>query len=187
MIRAAEKKKRTPATTAGVIARRLESVRFRSDLCRLVIRIALIVLVAWLLLSKVFLFTQAHGQNMFPAVKDGDLMIAFRLQREYVKGDVVICSVNGKPYVGRIAARENDVVGLDDTGRLIVNGTIQGGEIIYPTYAREPLEYPYRVPEGNVFLLGDYRIESEDSRDFGPVPMNQVEGKVITILRRREL
>ena len=151
------------------------------------IRIALIVLAGWLLLSKVFLITQAKGQNMFPAMKDGDLVIAFRLQRDYFKGDVVVCEVDGKPYIGRIAARENDLVALDDTGRITVNGTVQSGEIIYPTYAREPLEYPYRVPEGKIFLLGDYRIESEDSRDFGPVPIEQVEGKVITILRRREL
>lgn len=58
---------------------------------------------------------------------------------------------------------------------------------MYPTYAKEGLEYPYRVPEGHVFVLGDYRTNATDSRDFGPIPMKQVEGKVITILRRRGL
>lgn len=187
MIPAAEKKKRAPVTAASVIAKRTESIRFREDFIRLIVRIVFIAVALWLLLTQVFLITQAHGQNMFPAVKDGDLMIAFRLQREYVKGDVIVCTVDGQKYVGRIAAKAGDIVGLDETGTLTVNGTVQGGEIIYPTYVREPLEYPYRVPEGCVFLLGDYRIQSEDSRDFGPVSQDKVQGKVISILRRREL
>ena len=76
-------------------------------------------------------------------------------------------------------------VRMDDSGTLIINGTTQGGEIMYPTYAKEGMEYPYRVPEGNAFLLGDYRTQTEDSRDFGPVPLNNIQGKVITIVRRR--
>ncbi|MBR2521224.1 MAG: signal peptidase I [Oscillospiraceae bacterium] len=153
----------------------------------LVVRLALLFGVGWLLCTQVFLFTQVHGQDMFPAMKDGDLVIAFRLQQKYSKGDVVVCEVNGKRIVSRIAANRGDVVDLKDTGSLVVNGTVQGGEIIYPTYAREPLTYPYRVPEDSAFLLGDHRTESTDSRDFGAVPYSQVQGKVITILRRREL
>ena len=76
---------------------------------------------------------------------------------------------------------------MDDSGTLTVNGTNQTGEIIYPTYAKESLIYPYRVPEDSVFLLGDYRTVAVDSRDFGPVSKVQFLGKVITILRRREL
>jgi len=43
------------------------------------------------------------------------------------------------------------------------------------------------VPEGCVYILGDYRTQSEDSRDFGAVPLEAVEAKVITLLRRRSL
>ena len=43
------------------------------------------------------------------------------------------------------------------------------------------------VPAGHVFLVGDYRPEMEDSRTFGSVPLSQVEGKLITLLRRRGL
>ncbi len=187
MVPAARKKAAAPVTPAAVIEKRLEDARFRTELVQLVIRILFVALVAWLLLTQVFLIAQVKGQNMFPAVKDGDLIIAFRLQREYFKGDVVVCTVNGRQYVGRIAANQGDNIGLDDSGSVTVNGTTQGGEIIYPTYAREPLSYPFHVPDGEVFLLGDYRTASQDSRDFGPVPYTEVQGKVITILRRREL
>ena len=89
--------------------------------------------------------------------------------------------------MGRILARENDLVNLDTSGTLVVNGSAQSGEILYPTYAKDALEYPYTVPEGCVFILGDYRTQSEDSRDFGAVPLTELEAKVITLLRRRSI
>ena len=45
----------------------------------------------------------------------------------------------------------------------------------------------YTVPADSVFILGDYRTQSEDSRDFGPVALTDVKAKVITLLRRRSL
>lgn len=182
-----EKRPKDGGSTAAVIKKRLEGVRTRIETLQLIWRIALIAVVLWYLFTHVFLITQAKGQNMFPAVKDGDLVIAFRMQKEYMKGDVVVIDVNGEMYVGRIGANATDIINLNDSGTITVNGTVQGGEIIYPTYAKEGLEYPLRVPENNVFILGDYRIAAEDSRDFGPVPFERVLGKVITILRRREL
>lgn len=157
------------------------------DSYSLALRIAVFIVAVWILFTQVFLFTQASGSAMFPAVKDGDLLIGFRLQQEYVKNDVVIFTQDGRTRVGRIAARETDVITLDDSGTVRVNGTGQAGEIIYPTYAKDGITYPYTVPDGHVFILGDYRTQSEDSRDFGPVPMEDLQAKVITILRRRGL
>ena len=174
-------------TPAEVIEKRLEGARFSRELADTIVRIAFVALIAWILLTKAFLITQAHGQGMFPAVKDGDLVIAYRLEQKYQKNDILIVEVDGKNYIGRLAANETDVIYMDDTGSMTVNGTVQGGEIIYPTYARPNAEYPLRIPEGYVYLLGDYRTEAEDCRDFGPVPISAVKGKVITILRRREL
>ena len=180
-------KDRTPGTLDAVIRKRLEDARFHAELVQFLQRIALVAVFAWIFLTKVFVITQAHGQNMFPSVKDGDLIIVFRLESKYQKNDIVLCEVNGENYIGRIAANENDVVNMDQSGALTVNGTVQTGEIIYPTVAKPGIEYPYRVPEGTVFLLGDYRSAAADSRDFGPVSKKDVKGKVITILRRRQL
>ena len=188
MIHSAKKQRKKPLAPADVIARRIERIRSRADWLHLIGRLLLIGALGWLFFTQVLLVTQAKGQNMFPAVKDGDLVIAYRLQREYVKDDIVVCEIDGRQYIGRIVAKDSDVVTIGESGSLGINGATQGGEkIIYPTYGREPLEYPYRVPEGHVFLLGDHRTEATDSRDFGPVPMEKVLGKVITILRRREL
>ena len=153
----------------------------------LLIRIVLIAALGAVIFTKVFLVTQAAGNEMFPAVKDGDLLIAFRLQRGYAKNDVIVYSHDGKKCAGRIIALGHDVVTLDDSGRLLVNGTEQTGEILYPTYAAEGLSYPYTVSEGSVFVLGDHRTAAHDSREQGEIPMKDIEGKVITLLRRRGL
>jgi signal peptidase I len=174
-------------TLAEIIHKRRKRVLLRQDYSRLILRILLLLLVGWIVFSQLFLFTQARGNAMFPAVKDGDLLLAFRLQKEYQADDVVVYRHDGKRYIGRIAALESDVVSLDDSGSLIVNGTVQGGEIIFPTYAGERLTYPYRVAPDSAFILGDYRTRTEDSRKFGSIPLDNVEGKVITYLRRRGL
>lgn len=180
------KKGRTVGAAEVIRARRL-ALNTREGYKSLFLRILVLGLTAYLIFTQVFLITQNRGLGMFPALKDGDLMIAFRLQKEYAKDDVVVGTVDGKQVVGRIVARATDVVTLDESGKLLVNGTAQSGEIMYPTFAKEGLEYPYRVPDGHIFVLGDYRTNTEDSRDFGPMPMKQVKGKVITILRRRGL
>ena len=180
-----KKEKRT--TPAQIIQKRRQNILINRGYVSLFFRIGLIAFCSWLLLSQVFLLTQNSGTDMVPSMKDGDLVVAYRLQKDYAKGDVIVYEVDGKQHVGRIIARGTDVVTMDDSGTLLVNGTAQGGEIIYPTYAKEGMEYPYKVPENAVFVLGDYRTEATDSRDFGPVPMEDVKGKVITILRRRSL
>ena len=174
-------------SASQVIRSRRNAAEIRNGYISLLIRIIVLALIGWLLFTQVFLLAQASGNDMFPAVKDGDLLIGFRMQRDYQKDDVVVYERNGRLCVGRIIGRETDVITLDDSGTLLVNGTAQGGEILFPTYAQEGLDYPYTVPEGTVFILGDYRIQAEDSRDFGCVAMEDVKAKVITILRRREL
>lgn len=172
---------------SDIISKRRNQALDRQGYISLLFRVLFLVVAGWILLFQVFLITQTVGNGMFPAVKDGDLVFAFRLQKDYAKNDVVVYTAEGKTHIGRIAARATDVVTLDESGTLLVNGTPQSGEILYPTYAKEGLVYPYIVPDGHIFILGDYRTQTEDSRDFGPIPMENVKGKVITILRRRGL
>lgn len=152
---------------------------------RLLIRLLLIALTIWVLFSQVFLITSASGNDMFPAIKDGDLVFGFRIGKNFTKNDVVVYVTDGEMHIGRVAAAEGDNVMLDDSGTLLVNGTEQSGEILYPTYAKEGIEYPYKVPDGCVFILGDYRTQTQDSRDFGAIELKNVKCRVITILRRR--
>lgn len=151
----------------------------------LLFRLGFFVLAVWLLFSNVFLLTQCRGQDMFPAMEDGDLVLAYRLHEDYKLGDVVVYSRDGKFCFGRIVALGNDTVMMSDSGSLIINGAVRTGDIMYPTYAKEGTVYPFTVPEGRAYVLGDYRTQAKDSRDYGPIPIEYIEGKVITIVRRR--
>ncbi len=151
---------------------------------RFFLRLILLCLFLWVLFHFVFLLCQAEGMDMFPAIRDGDLLVAYRLERTVRRNDVVLCRVNGKRIISRVAAVAGDTVDITEDGVLLINGGIQSGEILFQT---EPGEgrYPLQLSAGTLFLLGDYRTECKDSRDFGAVMLSQVEGKVITLLRKR--
>lgn len=174
-------------TNAEIIRNRRKALFIRHGYISLLIRILLLSVTAYLLLTQVFLITRVKGNDMFPALKDGDLVIAFRLQREYAKDDVVIYTDANTNRIARIAALENDLVSFGESGVFYVNGAVQRGEIVYPTYPKEELNYPLTVPKGSLFLLGDHRTQAFDSRDIGTISKDHINGKVITILRRRGL
>ena len=181
------------ASIEQVIARRRARVITRAGYRRLAVRLIYLAVIFYLLFTYCFLITQCHGQDMFPAMKDGDLCVVFRVQTQKLFGekivadDIIAYQTDGKRAFGRVVAVAGDVVMIGDSGSLMVNGLTEGGNILFPTYALGELEYPYRVPEGCVFVLGDYRVNTKDSRILGPIPLESVEGKLITILRRREL
>lgn len=175
------------ATTDAVIRRRCADLNFKAEMESLLVKVVLLFVFGWVLLTQVLVVDQANGMDMFPAIEDGDVVIGYRLESELWQDDVVVYRVDGKRHIGRVVARETDVVVMDDSGTLQVNGTTQEGEIAYPTYAEEGGNYPLTVPEGHVFVLGDYRTHADDSRVFGCIPVEDVEGKAIGIFRRRDI
>lgn len=178
---------RRPRSPGEVIRHRRAQLRLNREYRALAGKCLALALALWLMLSKVFWITQVSGNGMYPAVEDGDLVLAYRLQDRYDKNDVVLYRWEGQTRVGRVLGREGDVILLDGSGSVLLNGTAQGGEILFPTYAGEGLEYPFVVPEDSFYLLGDYRTACTDSRDYGAIPAQNILGKVITLLRRRSL
>lgn len=178
-------KNKVEPTIPQVIRKRRADVIIANSYLSLLFRCLFLALLLYILFSHVFLITQVNGNEMFPALEDGDVVLAYRLQRNYVKNDVIVYRQGGKVTTGRILGRDGDVINMDDSGTLQVNGTNQGGEIMYPTYAKDGMTYPYIIPDGEYFILDDYRTQAEDSRDFGSINRGQIEGKVITIIRRR--
>lgn len=178
-------KKKVEPTLFQVIRKRRAEVIIANGYWSLLVRFLLLILVLYILFSHVFMITQVTGNEMFPALEDGDVVLAFRLQRSYTKNDVIVYRQDDKITTGRILGRDGDVINMDDSGTLQVNGTNQGGDIMYPTYAKEGIVYPFVIPDDHFFILDDYRTQAEDSRDFGAITRDQIIGKVITIVRRR--
>lgn len=150
------------------------------------IKLAIMALAGWLLFGVIFGMAVMNGEDMYPRIRDGDLMVYFRIQQQYHVGDVVTFSQDGQRYTGRIVAQSGDRVEINENGRLLVNGRVQDEEIFYLTeVAEDGIEFPCEIPKESVFLLCDFRTSSTDSRNYGPVELTSLDGKVITILRRR--
>lgn len=167
--------------------RRLKALHRRNDrdLLKSIITTVLILIIAVVLFNIFFGFRIVSGSDMFPSLCDGDLALCFK-PRDLKKNDIVFYEAGGKTYCGRVVAKGGDRVFISDGGALMVNGTVQGGEIIYPTYPRGDDNLTVEVPQGAVFVLGDFRTEAEDSRDFGPILLDNVDKKVIAIIRHRK-
>lgn len=156
------------------------------DILAFVIKLGITLLAGWILLGIVFGVAVAKGEDMYPRIRDGDLMIYYRIQRDYHIEDVVTFTRDGQRYTGRIVAQVGDTVDLTEEGELLVNGSIQSESIFYPTQAvGGGTKFPCEVPKDSVFLLCDFRTNATDSRSYGAVSLEELDGKVITILRRR--
>ena len=152
----------------------------------LMIKIAAIVLAVWLVFIFVLGLTINYGNNMHPAVNDGDLVIALKLQRPYLNA-AVLYRHDGKTRTGRVVGLPGNVIDISEKGELLVNGAIASEDIYYPTYQAEnsTVRYPYTVEEGKAFILNDYREDTDDSRAFGAIDLSEIDGPLILSLRRR--
>jgi signal peptidase I len=154
---------------------------------RFVCKLAVLVLVVWAVFTFVFGLRLVSGETMYPMLRDGDLILFFRLERDYQIDDVVAFRQTGTAFTARIVAQGGDVVEVTEDGKLIVNGNVKSEDAFYTTDPAviSDVEYPYTVAEDSYFVLSDYRIAGYDSRNFGAVSKQDLDGKVITVLRRR--
>ena len=158
------------------------------ELAMLLVKISATVLVFVLVFTFLYGITRCQEPYMSPAVKDGDLVIYYRYAKHaYRHRDLVVLKTKGGKDVRRIVAQAGDVVDISSDG-LIVNGALQQEpEIRSPTHRYQMgVEFPLTVPKGEVFLLADDRTDARDSRIYGTVRLESLEGKVMTIVRRRE-
>lgn len=141
------------------------------------------------LFGIVFGITPMKNNDMSPRISSGDLMLYYRLEKSYISQDVIVFKKDGEQYTGRIIARGGDSVEITEDSELKVNNSIVlENDIFYrtPQYA-DGISYPVTLGENQYFVLCDYREGAKDSRYFGPVNVDEIKGKVITVIRRSGL
>lgn len=146
-------------------------------------------------LAVVLVFTFAvrgfrvDGQSMRETLQDGDMLLILNdhLCAGYQPGDIVVLRKagfrDGKPLVKRVIALAGQTVDIDfEAGIVYVDGeALEEDYIREPTWTPEGLDFPVTVPEGHIFVLGDNRNNSSDSRhrDLGPIDLRMVIGKAV--------
>ena len=135
--------------------------------------------------------SRVEGGSMRETLQEGDLLAVLNgpLCGDYQPGDVVIAQRpdfnGGDPIVKRVIATEGQTVDIDfDAGVVYVDGEpLEEPYVREPTWTEEGTEFPLTVPEGCLFLMGDNRNRSEDSRssDLGPVDSRCVLGRAVLL------
>ncbi len=141
----------------------------------------------------VFMFfvrvVNVKGNSMYPTLHDEDKILTTNFLYTPKAGDVVVVQTNSygpDPLVKRVIATEGQTVDIDfDRGIVYVDGVaLDEPYIAAPTMEREDFSGPVTVPEGCLFLMGDNRNRSTDSRteSIGMVDTRCVIGRAVMIV-----
>ena len=147
------------------------------DLLRnLVVAAAVIIIITNLWVTVL----QIDGSSMNPLLHDEEIVLAIECDVPK-RSDVIAFNQNNKLFIKRVIATEGESVVIDSEGVVSVNGDIVDEPYVTGLgLGNNDITFPYTIPQGAVFVLGDNREISSDSRDskFGLVDVDQIVGKV---------
>lgn len=148
-----------------------------STLFALITAAAIAVLVATLWMPVLQIF----GSSMTPTLEEGQIVVSVKAN-EMEPGDVVAFYYGNKVLIKRYIAGPGSWVEIQEDGTVLVDGTVLDEPyVLEKALGICDLEFPYQVPEGGYFLMGDHRATSVDSRhsSVGCITEEQIVGKII--------
>ena len=168
---------------------RRSAVEIGLDYLHDVVYILAIVLVLFTFCVRVVIVS---GSSMFSTLADGDCLLLLNrpLCGELERGDIVVASMDrfkdGEAIVKRVIATGGQTVDIDfRAGIVYVDGVALEEDYIYsPTHMSEGMEFPLQIREGCVFLMGDNRGDSRDSRapEIGIVDEREILGRAVMLM-----
>lgn len=171
------------------------SVQFEKELNRLKYRkrylstirstifILITVAAAAVLISSMLLpIFRIYGTSMAPTLEEGDIVAAVKTTK-FDQKDLIAFYYNNRILVKRVIANAGEWVDIDEDGNVYVNSV----KLDEDEYVKDKslgdcnIRLPYQVPEGKIFVMGDHRTVSMDSRNslIGCVSEEQIAGKLI--------
>ncbi|MCQ2530522.1 MAG: signal peptidase I [Lachnospiraceae bacterium] len=157
------------------------NIRFRKYL-RNTIYTLIVVAACAVLVAVIFLpVLRIYGSSMTPTLNEGDIVLSIK-NTNVKRGDVVGVYYGSKVLIKRCIATSLEWVDIDNEGNVIVNG-----EMLDEPYLTEKalgetnIDLPFQVPENTIFVMGDHRATSIDSRNtsVGCISTDDVVGKIV--------
>lgn len=152
----------------------------RSTVYSLITVAAVAVLVATLWLPVL----QIYGHSMAPTLIEGEIVVTVK-NSEFKPGDVVAFYYNNKILVKRVIGTPGDWIEIDEEGRVRVNQILLEEPYVQEYALGEcDIEMPYQVPDGRIFVMGDNRATSVDSRSttVGCISEEEIVGKIVFVV-----
>ena len=149
----------------------------RSTFLSLVVVAAVAVLVAVLFLP----ILRIYGKSMNGTLDSGDVVVSIKTAN-LKTGDVIAFYYNNNILVKRVIANPGDWVDIDKDGNVYVNNVkLEEPYLQEKAYGETNIEFPYQVPDGKIFAMGDNRSVSIDSRNtsIGCIAEEQIVGKIV--------
>ncbi len=149
----------------------------RSTIYTLITVAAISVLVATLWMPVL----QIYGSSMTPTLHDGNIVLSMK-SGDIHTGDVIAFYYNNKILVKRVIAKPGDWVNIDEDGTVFVNGQeLEEPYLTEKALGECDIELPFQVPDSRLFVMGDSRSVSVDSRStvVGCVAEEQIVGKIV--------
>lgn len=140
-----------------------------------------LLLIVFLVFRLIIGISFVKGDSMEPTLHSGELVLYTRMYSNYKRGDVVSVRIpSGEYYVKRVIGIPGDAIEIKD-GQVYLNGELQEETYIQgETFEQDGVvRYPLTVQEGQIFVMGDNREISMDSRSFGVVGGRQIKGKLL--------
>ena len=163
----------------------LNRIRYRKRFIRTLLNtvaVLIVVAAAAVLVSTIFLpVIQVSGDSMSPALNDGDILVTLNTD-SVTYGDLCCVSWQNKMLLKRVIGLAGDVISISGDGSVTVNGELLDEPyVIEKSLGQCEIAFPYEVPADQIFILGDNRMLSVDSRnsDIGSISSDQIIGKVL--------
>lgn len=177
-----EKKQEIPPLEALRIELAREEAReeLRKTFLHIVGILVVAAAIVILLLTQIFLLLDIEGRSMEPTLKEGEIVILYQT-KNVEKGDLVGFYHEGNILLKRVIGSAGDLIEIDQEGNVSVNGErLEEAYLEKKGLGKCELDFPYQVPEGTIFVLGDNREVSLDSRiqEIGCVTEGQIVGRV---------